>query len=97
MPFIVLNMVEAGRSQYNEDTGREEVSETSKPCLVNGDAIRCLYTRKDGKVGTRITFNDGGGFAVTERPDQIAGMVAGGDVAQSLALALAPPQTEAVS
>ncbi len=95
--FIVLNMVEAGAASYNEDTGREEVAETSKPTLVNGDAIRCLYGRRDGKVGTRITFMDGGGFAVHETPDQVAGMVAGGDVAQSLALALAPPQSETVS
>ena len=95
--FIVVNQVEAGPAQYNEDTGREEVTETSKPTLVNSDAIRCLYGRRDHKPGTRITFMDGGGFAVTETPDAIAAMIAGGDVGQRLALALAPPQTEAVS
>lgn len=90
--FIALNMVEAGRAVWNEDEGREIRSETSKPVLINAAHIRCFYARKDDKPGTRITFADGGGFAVTEAPDHIAGLVAGGDVGARLALAA--PATE---
>jgi hypothetical protein len=95
MKFIALNMVEAGQAAYNEDTGREEVTETAKPCMVNTANIRAFYGRRDGKPGTRITFTDGGGFAVTEAPDVLAQMVASGDTAARLALA--PPATEAAN
>ncbi|MCA1452858.1 hypothetical protein I6F35_06435 [Bradyrhizobium sp. BRP22] len=95
MKFITLNMVEAGRPQYNEDTGREEVTETSKPVMINAANIRCFYARRDGRAGTRITFSDGGGFAVAEAPDQIAQMVASGDTAARLALA--PPATDSAN
>lgn len=43
----------------------------TSPCVVNLDAIRCFYPRKDNRPGTRITFIDGGGFAVTELFDQV--------------------------
>jgi hypothetical protein len=95
--FIALNMVEAGRASYNEDTGREEVTETTKPVAVNADNIRCFYARRDGKPGTRLTFNDGGGFAVTETADAVALAVAGGELAARLSLAIAAPASEAVS
>jgi hypothetical protein len=85
--FVSLSLIEASRPAFNEDTGREEIVETSKPVVVNAATIRCFYARRDGKPGTRITFNDGGGFAVSETPDAVARVVAGGD----LALALAPP------
>lgn len=90
MKFVSLNMIEDGPSAYNEDTGRDEHLEGSKPCIVNAATIRCFYPRRDGKPGTRITFNDGGGFAVTETPDVVAGLVAAGDVAR-LAVLPAPP------
>jgi hypothetical protein len=77
MKFVSLNMVERG--QYDEDTGVEV--ETSKPVVINTATIRCFYARKDGKPGTRITFNDGGGFAVIDPPGAIAELVAGGDLA----------------
>ena len=92
MKFIAVNMIEAGRAAYNEDTGREEVTETPKPAVINADHIRAFYARKDGKPGTRITFNDGGGFAIAEAPDVLAAMVAGGDTAARLALT--PPISE---
>jgi hypothetical protein len=91
MKFISLNMVEAGAARYDEDAGREIRDETSKACVVNAATIRCFYARRDGKPGTRITFNDGGGFAVHETPDVVAQAVATGDVNL---LALAPPVSE---
>ena len=93
--FITLNMVQPGPVAYDEDTGTQTVSETSKPVLINVGTIRCLYGRRDGKPGTRITFNDGGGFAVTEAPDHIASLVASGDT--SARLALAAPASETAS
>jgi hypothetical protein len=84
--FITLSKIEATRARFNEDTGEEVAIEETKPCLVNSSAIRCLYARRDGKPGTRITFSDGGGFAVSEQPDVIAQLIAGGDVPGTLAL-----------
>jgi hypothetical protein len=90
--YIALNMVELGNYRFDEEAGREVRDEGSKPTLVNADHIRCLYARRDGKPGSRITFADGGGFAVTEAPDHIAGLIAGGDT--SVRLALSPPVSE---
>jgi hypothetical protein len=42
---------------------------------INVDAIRCFYPRKDSRPGTRITFKDGGGFAVTEPFADVMGLV----------------------
>ena len=93
MKFIAVNMVEAGRATFNEETGREEVTETHKPAMINADTIRAFYGRRDGKPGTRITFADGGGFAIAETPDVLAAMVAGGDTAARLALATPVSET----
>ena len=78
--FITLGKIDG--SGFNEDTGLPV--ESTVPCLINVNSIRCLYARRDNKPGTRITFSDGGGFAVAETPDAIAALVAGGDVAAPL-------------
>ena len=72
MLFINLSMVERG--SYNEDTGVYD--EASKPVTINASCIRCFYARRDNKPGTRITFNDGGGFAVSEDLDHVTSAVA---------------------
>jgi hypothetical protein len=97
--FIAFNMVQADTREgvFNEDTGRTEYPETGKPVVINAETIRCFYARRDGKPGTRITFSDGGGFAVTEAPDVVALAVAGGELADRLALAVQPVATETVS
>ena len=52
-----------------------EPGEASEPVVITtpvsifGEAVRCYYPRKDNKPGTRITFRDGGGFAVIEDYD----------------------------
>lgn len=92
MKFVALNMVERGESHYDEDTGMEVASETTKPVVVNAESIRCFYPRKGGKVGTRITFMDGGGFAVAEEAAAVATAVAGTNGARLVPQpALAPP------
>jgi len=46
------------------------------PANVNADAIRCFYPRRNERPGTRITFVDGGGFAVTEAYADVEAMIA---------------------
>jgi hypothetical protein len=70
MSLIQLNKVEG--VTMNED---EVATETSKPVFVNPNSIRCFYSRRGGQVGTRITFTDGGGFAVTETPEAVAAQI----------------------
>lgn len=56
--------------------------ERSTPVLVNVDTIRCCYRRKDDRddqprLGCRLTFTDGGGFAVTDTYDVVKGLIEG--------------------
>lgn len=73
LKFVVLNKIERGR--YNEDTGATD--EIANPATINVASIRCFYGRHDSKPGTRITFTDGGGFAVHESPAEVAQAIAG--------------------
>lgn len=72
MRLIQLTKIE--RPRYDEDTGTDV--EGSTPCQINADAVRCFYPRHDDKPGTRITFTDGGGFAVRETPEAVAAALA---------------------
>ena len=95
MQPIILTMID--REVYDEDeTGN--VRESTKPCVVNVTAIRCFYARKGARPGTRITFNDGGGFAVADTVEQVAGKIDSALAAQVAALApvtVAPQVAEA--
>jgi hypothetical protein len=51
--------------------------------------VRCFYPRKGGNPGTRITFTDGGGFAVSQPYEAVKALMAGRKPAQ---LRLAAPQ-----
>ena len=43
---------------------------------IQVDSIRCFYARRaDRGPGTRITFKDGGGFAVSESYEEVSAMV----------------------
>lgn len=70
MQLVNLNMI-LGEGM-DED---ENVTEETCPVAVNPEAIRCFYPRKRGKPGTRLTFVDRGGFAVTESFDEVLRMV----------------------
>lgn len=72
MKFVSLNMVERGA--YDEVTGEE--AETARPVVINTANVRCFYARKGAQPGTRITFADGGGFAVTEEVVTVARVIA---------------------
>jgi hypothetical protein len=69
MKMIIINQI-TGRTDI--DDGSESVT----PTVVNADTVRTYYPRKEGAHGTRITFADGGGWAVTDTPDEIDAMMA---------------------
>ena len=52
--------------------------EITEKAVVNSESIRCYYPRKEGRPGTRITFNDGGGFAVTDTFDDLNRVLSNG-------------------
>jgi hypothetical protein len=80
MKLIQLNMVEGVQS---DEDGIE--TEQTKPVVINADCIRAFYARRGGKPGTRLTFTDGGGFAVSETPDNVAAAVGDESLAAHLA------------
>lgn len=69
---IVLNMVD--RHTYSENELGVPV-EAYTPCVIAIDSIRCFYKRHENRPGTRITFKDGGGFAVGDSIEAIAGLL----------------------
>ena len=70
MKMIIVNQV-TGR--HDVDTGAESVT----PTMINAETIRNFYPRKDpNAVGTRVTFDDGGGWAVTDTFDEIKAKLA---------------------
>jgi hypothetical protein len=80
MRFIDLHKItadRAARDMYNDNEEGEGPTGTiaSTPVQVQVEAIRCFYPRKDNRPGTRLTFTDGGGFAVVEAFDVVRGMV----------------------
>jgi hypothetical protein len=67
MKLMHLTKILTSGSYYREDEGdpvRER--EQTTPVTINADAVRCFNPRREGKPGTRVTFTDGGGFAVKE-------------------------------
>lgn len=61
----------------NSDDPTEGQAQLTSPVVINPDSIRCFYPRKENRVGTRITFNDGGGFAVAETFDTVMDLIGG--------------------
>jgi hypothetical protein len=53
-----------------EAAAAEQPGEVTRPVTVNVAAIRSFTARRDGE-GTRLTFTDGGGYAVAESYDQV--------------------------
>jgi len=63
MTLQLLDLTKINSRGYREDHGDPL---PTAPVTINAALIRCFYPRKDDAPGTRITFNDGGGFAVSE-------------------------------
>jgi len=83
MRFVELH--KAPRSQAHTDDLSDDIGEPGSapqiptegdPVTVQVDSIRCFYKRREDRgTGTRITFKDGGGFAVTETYEEVSAMV----------------------
>ena len=77
--FIQLNNVTGSdgtrqRTMYNdsdEDMGPAGPTAPTTPVIVAVDSIRCYNARKNNAPGTRLTFKDGGGFAVVQSVEAI--------------------------
>lgn len=70
--MIKLTMV-TGRSYAEEDEDGlvSQNQETTSPVRVDPKQVRCFYPRKGDRVGTRLTFNNSSGMAVTETFEQV--------------------------
>jgi len=86
--FVTLTMVIAERDRDDSDEGEDDgivpmvPTEPTSQTVVNTDLIRNFYPRKkrrDGTrpVGTRITFANGSGMAVTDTFEQVTAKIAG--------------------
>lgn len=52
-------------------------AQLTDPVTLQVEAIRCFYKRRENRgPGTRITFTDGNGFAVSESYDEVKAKVA---------------------
>jgi len=68
--MIELTMIVSNRGQSmftdTDEPGEGPAAPVTSRVSVNPASIRAFYPRKGGEPGTRITFTDGGGFAVIE-------------------------------
>jgi hypothetical protein len=80
MLLLRLNKIE--RTQYRsagytdrDDEGDQSSAQqrvdVTRPVYVMADKIRNFQPRRDNALGSRLTFIDGGGYAVQETVDQI--------------------------
>jgi hypothetical protein len=61
--MLQLSKIVSDRHADTDEPGEPLVA---TPVTINIAAIRCFYSRRNARQGTRITFTDGGGFAVAE-------------------------------
>jgi hypothetical protein len=67
MKMIMVSMV----------TGNDEVgTDLTTPTLMNAEHVRCFYPRKEDRNGTRVTFEDGGGWPIAESFDWLKAAMA---------------------
>ena len=67
MQTLTVNAV-TGRQETEDDV----VIETTTPVTVVLNHVRSFNSRKGGNLGTRITFVNGSGIAVTDSVETIA-------------------------
>jgi hypothetical protein len=75
MKMLKLTKVQSDRFNDSDDP-TEGNNQRTAPVIVNAEAIRCFYPRIQGRPGTRLTFLDGGGFAVAELFEDVERMIA---------------------
>lgn len=75
--MIKLTMVtgEVQAERDGEDDGivpiRQAQAETTCPVRVDPGQVRCFYPRKGNRQGTRLTFHNSAGMAVTESFEEV--------------------------
>lgn len=80
MRFVKLTMIENEVATEGEDD-TVQVTATTAVTYVNPEAVRSIHARKaqDATMprppGTRIAFNNGSQFSVTESPEEVAALI----------------------
>lgn len=87
MKTMQLNKVDYNRYAEGQDL---EPQVATTPVMIQVATVRCYYPRKSGRPGTRITFTDGGGFAVAESFDEVTAAGGFGDDCVRVAAPAAP-------
>jgi len=105
MLILKLNKVErpdyrASGSGYRDHDDEGDLAqgqrENTRLVYVPWDKVRNFQPRRENKPGSRLTFVDGGGYAVTETCDQIIGLLGpDADVRGVSAEVLQLPQSQA--
>lgn len=64
-------------NRYNDtdEPGENATANAGVSTMVNIEAIRCFYPRRDNQPGTRLTFLDGGGFVVSQPYDEVKALI----------------------
>jgi hypothetical protein len=85
--MLLLKLTKIERTHYEseryvdqDDEGDRSQShpvEQTRPVFIVVDKIRNFQPRKDNAVGTRLTFVDGGGYAVQETVEEIIAFLEG--------------------
>lgn len=70
LKLIELDMVTGSHMDDLEN----ETEQTTK-VWINLDEIREFYARKDNRRGTRISYKNGAGIAVSQLPDEVANAI----------------------
>ena len=79
--LIKLTMIESEDTREGEDDTVQVVA-TTAVAFVNPEHVRSIHARKaqvadmPRPAGTRIAFNNGSQFSVTESPDEVAQLIA---------------------
>jgi len=88
--WITLSKVIGDR--YNAEEGELPPTQAAE---INADHIRTYYARRNNAPGSRLTFIDGGGFAVLESPAHVRALIRGETPAPEGTVLLAEPVTTA--
>jgi hypothetical protein len=66
--FLILNKIASGYREEGDPVRTQLVA-------VNPAAIRSFNPRRENAPGTRLTFTDGGGYAVTETFEEVLAFI----------------------
>jgi hypothetical protein len=83
--MLLLRLTKVERTTYQSngyrdaddegDLAQTTPVEVTRPVYLVADKIRNIQPRRDNKPGSRLTFTDGGGYAVQETVAEILGFL----------------------